>query len=39
MPKEVLNLELQRPHAGIPWGFCIVGGKGPGKPKKTSQTE
>ena len=27
MPKNIVLVDLQRPHTGIPWGFVICGGR------------
>ena len=27
MPKEIVNVTIDRPSASVPWGFVIVGGK------------
>lgn len=30
MPKNIVTIDLQRPHTGIPWGFVICGGRDQG---------
>ena len=27
MPKNIVVIDIQRPHTGIPWGFVVSGGK------------
>lgn len=27
MPKEILNIVIERPSVNVPWGFVMVGGK------------
>jgi C-terminal processing protease CtpA/Prc len=27
MPKEILNMNMERPNQSTPWGFVIIGGK------------
>ena len=27
MPKEIINVTIERPNTNVPWGFVIIGGK------------
>ena len=27
MPKEIINITIDRPNTNVPWGFVITGGK------------
>ena len=27
MPKEIINVTIERPNTNVPWGFVVIGGK------------